>query len=90
MLSPSDIAVLAHVLLQSYSEHHTGMWSDSKLDDYWPSVIIHFWMIFSICNNHLILDDSSHPFLDVVIYHPILDDSSRPFLDDLKHLSNFG
>ena len=31
-----------------------------------------------MCNNHPILDDSWHPFLDVVIYNPILDDSSHP------------
>ena len=32
-------------------------------------------------NIHPILDDSSNPFLYVIIYHPILDDSSHPFLD---------
>ena len=34
-------------------------------------------------DNHPILDDSSHPFLDVIFYHPILDDSSHPKMDDL-------
>ena len=29
-----------------------------KMDDYWPSVIIHMWMIFfMMCNNHPFLDD---------------------------------
>ena len=35
-------------------------------------------------NNHPILDDSSHPFLDVVIYYSILDDSSHPKMDDVN------
>ena len=35
-------------------------------------------------NNHPILDDSRHPFLDDVNIHPILDDSSHPFLDDVS------
>ena len=60
------------------------------MDDYWPSVIIQFWMILvrlSVSstrtnNNHPILDDSSHPFLDDVSIHPILDDSCHPFLGD--------
>ena len=32
-------------------------------------------------NYHPILDDSSHPKMDVVVYHPILDDSNHPKMD---------
>ena len=32
-------------------------------------------------DNHPILDDSCHSFLDDVNIHPNLDDSSHPFLD---------
>ena len=48
------------------------------------SVIIHVDDFFMICNNHPILDDSSHPFLDVVNIHPIFYDSSHPKMDDVS------
>ena len=48
---------------------------DPFLDDisiikFWTIVVIHFWMMDDV-NIHPILNDSSHPFLEVVsIYHP--------------------
>ena len=47
-----------------------------KMDDYWPSVIIHMWNFIMICNNH--------PILNVVIYRPILDDSSHFWVSQTK------